>query len=88
MVLGLAQPTGSADPGRVLQTAMFLVGITLFAAGASMYMTAALGNAPYDAIAPIVVDHTHLPYRVVRVARTSRSWRWPWRSTDKSASAP
>lgn len=57
------------DPGRVLQTAMFVVGIALFTFGASMYMTPGLGNAPYDGIAPVIVDHTHLPYRAVRVAQ-------------------
>jgi uncharacterized protein len=62
-------PLVPGEPTRLVQTVMFLVGVTLFAAGASMYMTAALGNAPYDAIAPIIVDRTRLPYRVVRVAQ-------------------
>ncbi|MFN3004523.1 YczE/YyaS/YitT family protein [Mycolicibacterium wolinskyi] len=62
-------PLVPGEPTRLEQTVMFLIGITLFAAGASMYMTAALGNSPYDAIAPIIVDHRRLPYRVVRVAQ-------------------
>ncbi|HEX5143420.1 MAG TPA: hypothetical protein VFW21_06080, partial [Mycobacterium sp.] len=41
----------------------------LFAGGASMYMTAGLGNSPYDAIAPIIVDRSRLPYRAVRVVQ-------------------
>jgi uncharacterized protein len=65
----LLSPLVPSDPTRLVQAVMFLVGIALFAAGASMYMTAALGNSPYDAIAPIIVDHTGLPYRVVRVAQ-------------------
>ncbi len=65
----LLSPLVPGEPTKLVQAAMFVVGITLFAAGASMYMTAALGNSPYDAIAPIIVDHTHLPYRVVRVAQ-------------------
>ncbi|MEN3219902.1 YczE/YyaS/YitT family protein [Mycolicibacterium porcinum] len=65
----LLSPLLPSEPTRLVQTVLFLIGITLFAAGASMYMTAALGNAPYDAIAPIIVDHTRLPYRVVRVAQ-------------------
>lgn len=65
----LLYPLVPSDPTRLVQAVMFLVGITLFAAGASMYMTAALGNSPYDAIAPIIVDHTRLPYRAVRVAQ-------------------
>lgn len=65
----LLAPLVPSEPTRLVQTVLFLVGITLFAAGASMYMTAALGNSPYDAIAPIIVDHTGLPYRLVRVVQ-------------------
>ncbi|MHC9292115.1 YczE/YyaS/YitT family protein [Mycobacterium sp. LTG2003] len=65
----MLSPLVPGEPTRLEQAVMFLIGITLFAAGASMYMTAALGNSPYDAVAPIIVDHTRLPYRVVRVAQ-------------------
>lgn len=60
-------PLVTDTPTGWQQLAMFSVGITLFAFGASMYMTAGLGNSPYDAIAPIIVDHSSAPYRVVRV---------------------
>ena len=40
-----------------------------FTAGASAYMTAGIGTAPYDAIAPIVVDRTGWRYRAVRVVQ-------------------
>ncbi|WKG02285.1 YitT family protein [Mycolicibacterium sp. HK-90] len=63
----LLNPLVPGEPTQLVQAVMFVVGITLFAAGASMYMTVALGNAPYDAIAPIIVDHSRVPYRVVRV---------------------
>ncbi|MEV7974300.1 YitT family protein [Cellulomonas sp. NPDC089187] len=56
-------------PTHLMQAGLFLVGILLFAAGASAYMTAGIGTAPYDAVAPIVVDHSRFPYRVVRVAQ-------------------
>ncbi|GMA24611.1 hypothetical protein GCM10025864_23700 [Luteimicrobium album] len=48
---------------------LVVVVIVLFTAGASAYMTAGIGTAPYDAIAPIVVDRTGALYRVVRVAQ-------------------
>ncbi|MFI2105694.1 YitT family protein [Isoptericola sp. NPDC019693] len=56
-------------PGHLLQAVLFLVGILLFTAGASAYMTAGIGTAPYDAIAPMVVDRTGVRYRVVRVVQ-------------------
>jgi uncharacterized membrane protein YczE len=65
----LLAPLVPDPPGRLLQTALFVVGIVLFTAGASAYMTAGVGTAPYDAIAPIVVDRTHARYRVVRVVQ-------------------
>ena len=53
---------------NILMQLLFLViGILLFSFGASLYMGAELGNAPYDAIAPVIVDKTGAPYRVIRV---------------------
>lgn len=49
------------------EVVLFVVGICTFALGASLYMTAALGTAPYDAIAPIIVGATGAKYRVVRM---------------------
>lgn len=51
----------------IQQVILLIVGILLFTFGASLYMSAKLGNAPYDAIAPIIVDRTSFSYRVVRV---------------------
>ncbi len=51
----------------VMQGIFLIIGILLFSFGASLYMGAELGNAPYDAIAPVIVDKTNAPYRVVRV---------------------
>jgi uncharacterized protein len=65
----LLEPWVPDPPGHLLQTGLFLVGIVLFTAGASAYMTAGIGTAPYDAIAPIVVDRTGARYRLVRVAQ-------------------
>ena len=56
-------------PSHLLQAVLFGVGIVLFTAGASAYMTAGIGTAPYDAIAPIVVDRTGWRYRAVRVVQ-------------------
>ncbi|MGM0124218.1 hypothetical protein IGI37_001592 [Enterococcus sp. AZ194] len=52
-----------------LTTQIFLLafGVLIFTFGASLYMSAKLGNAPYDAIAPIIVDHFNFSYRVVRI---------------------
>lgn len=51
-----------------LQQAIFLViGTLIFTFGASLYMAPELGNAPYDAIAPVIVERTKMKYRVVRV---------------------
>ncbi|MFE5337386.1 YitT family protein [Isoptericola sp. NPDC056573] len=65
----LLAPLVPDPPSHLLQAVLFGVGIVLFTAGASAYMTAGIGTAPYDAIAPIVVDRTGWRYRVVRVAQ-------------------
>ncbi|MGM0217178.1 YczE/YyaS/YitT family protein [Enterococcus sp. AZ126] len=49
------------------QTVLLISGVVIFTFGASFYMSAKLGNAPYDAIAPIIVERTKAKYRVVRV---------------------
>lgn len=49
------------------QAVFLVIGIFLFSLGTSFYMSADLGSAPYDALAPVIVDHTNWPYRVVRV---------------------
>lgn len=46
-----------------------IIGLLLFTLGASMYMGADLGVAPYDAIAPILSDRLHTQYRTVRIAQ-------------------
>lgn len=50
-----------------MQLLFLIIGILLFSFGASLYMGAELGNAPYDAIAPVIVDKTGAPYRIIRV---------------------
>ena len=45
----------------------FLIGIMIFDFGASAYMSADVGTAPYDALAPMIVDRTGWPYRAVRI---------------------
>lgn len=46
-----------------------IIGLVLFTLGASLYMAADLGVAPYDAIAPILSDRLHAKYRTVRIAQ-------------------
>lgn len=46
-----------------------IIGLILFTLGASMYMGADLGVAPYDAIAPILSDRLHTKYRTIRIAQ-------------------
>lgn len=46
-----------------------IIGLILFTLGASMYMGADLGVAPYDAIAPILSDRLHTQYRTIRIAQ-------------------
>lgn len=51
----------------ITQSLLLIFGVLIFTFGASFYMAAQLGNAPYDAIAPILVDRTGLNFRVIRV---------------------
>ncbi|MBL1224514.1 YczE/YyaS/YitT family protein [Enterococcus sp. BWR-S5] len=53
----------------VIRAILLIAGVLIFTFGASFYMSAKLGNAPYDAIAPIIVDRTKASYRVVRVSQ-------------------
>lgn len=46
-----------------------LLGLLLFTLGTSLYMSANLGVAPYDAIAPIASNRLHIKYRFCRVAQ-------------------
>lgn len=59
----------SPTPTVVLKIVLLIAGVLIFTFGASFYMAAALGNAPYDAIAPIIVDRTQAKYRIVRVTQ-------------------
>ncbi|ALS00647.1 hypothetical protein ATZ33_04435 [Enterococcus silesiacus] len=49
------------------QSLLLIFGVLIFTFGASFYMSAKVGNAPYDAIAPIIVERTGAQYRLVRV---------------------
>lgn len=49
------------------QGLLLILGVLIFTFGASFYMSAKIGNAPYDAIAPIIVEHTKAQYRIVRI---------------------
>lgn len=57
------------DPTDGQHAGFFAIGIVLFAFGAALYMSAGVGTAPYDAIAPMVVDATGWPYRPLRVVQ-------------------
>lgn len=62
----LLDPLVPDDPAPWLQTLLFAAGIAVFCLGAALYMQAGLGTSPYDALAPMVVDHTSAPYRAIR----------------------
>lgn len=62
----LLTPVIPADPGLGTQALLFLIGIAIFDFGASAYMSAGVGTAPYDAIAPMIVDRSRFSYRWVR----------------------
>ncbi|WP_431805157.1 YczE/YyaS/YitT family protein [Microbacterium sp. bgisy203] len=66
---GILTPLVPDDPKPVVTMVLFVVGILVFALGASLYLTAALGTSPYDALAPMIVDHTGAKYRVVRTVQ-------------------
>lgn len=63
----LLTPLKPEDPSMLVMTLFFLIGIGVFAFGASAYMSAGVGTAPYDAIAPMIVERTKLSYTWVRV---------------------
>ena len=63
----LLDPISWDHPTGAEKTLLFCCGILIFDYGCSLYMTSHLGNSPYDAVAPIIVDHTGAKYRVVRV---------------------
>ncbi|MEJ6549642.1 MULTISPECIES: YczE/YyaS/YitT family protein [unclassified Corynebacterium] len=63
----LLSPLVPDDPSLLTMTVFFLAGIGVFAFGASAYMSAGVGTAPYDAIAPMIVDKTGWNYTAVRV---------------------
>ncbi|MGN0096344.1 MAG: YitT family protein [Corynebacterium sp.] len=63
----LLGPVIPDDPSLLLMTFFFAAGICVFAFGASAYMSAGVGTAPYDAIAPMIVDKTGWNYTKVRV---------------------
>jgi len=60
--------TYQIEPNSWFSQLLFLsIGVLIFTFGASFYMAASVGTAPYDAIAPVIVDYTKLDYRFVRV---------------------
>lgn len=63
----MLQPILPHDGQPATAVAYFLVGIAIFDFGASAYMSADVGIAPYDALAPMIVDRTKLSYKAVRV---------------------
>lgn len=46
-----------------------IVGILVFTLGTSIYMSTKLGVSPYDAIAPIIANKTHIKYQKIRSAQ-------------------
>lgn len=64
---GLLAPMAPSDHTPLSGAGFFIVGILVFGFGASAYMSAGVGTAPYDAIAPMIVDKTGWAYQRVRV---------------------
>lgn len=64
---GVLQPILPHDGRPLTAIVYFLVGIMIFDFGASAYMSADVGIAPYDALAPMVVERTGWSYKAVRV---------------------
>ncbi|WP_413628189.1 membrane protein [Fructilactobacillus vespulae] len=59
-------------PGKVTALVMIadlILGLLLFTAGSSFYMSPSLGVAPYDAIAPIISTRFHVTYKTARVCQ-------------------
>lgn len=67
--ISLYQRIFGTHVNAIIIIADLIIGLVLFTLGASMYMGADLGVAPYDAIAPILSDRTHIQYRTVRIAQ-------------------
>lgn len=65
----LLGPLVPDDPSTLGHAVLFAIGLVIFDFGASAYMTAGVGTAPYDAIAPMIVERTSLPYRQVRAVQ-------------------
>lgn len=63
----LLAPLAVAPGNHAMAALFFAIGILVFAFGASGYISAGVGTAPYDAIAPIIVDRTGRKYQRVRV---------------------
>ncbi len=61
------QNMGIVANGRLQQMLFLVIGLLIFTFGASFYMAAAVGQAPYDAITPIVVEKLGLKYRNARI---------------------
>lgn len=60
-------PVFPEQPGIWTMILAFILGILIFDFGASAYISAGVGTAPYDALAPMVVDRTGWKYTAVRM---------------------
>lgn len=67
--IALYQQIFGTHANIIIVISNLIIGLILFTLGASMYMGADLGVAPYDAIAPILSDRFHTKYRTIRIAQ-------------------
>lgn len=67
--IALYQQIFGTRTNLIIVVSNLIIGLVLFTLGASMYMGADLGVAPYDAIAPILSDRLHTQYRTIRIAQ-------------------
>ena len=63
----LLHPVLTSANNDIARLTIFVAAILVFAFGAALYLGAGLGASPYDAIAPVIVDHTGWRYRPVRM---------------------
>lgn len=63
----ILQKLGVVAQGMMQQLVFLVVGLLIFTFGASFYMAAAVGQAPYDALTPIMVERLGLKYRNARI---------------------
>lgn len=66
---GIFRQAGLSATNVFQQVLFLLIGTGIFTLGVAIYTGADLGSAPYDALAPSLVDRTGANYRILRVTQ-------------------